>query len=139
MKNKKLKIFYGDCNDKIILRKALKRCTDVIHLGEIVGDPAVKLNKNFSIKNNYESTVLLVSECQKFKINKFIFASSCSVYGQSKLKCKETSKLNPISLYAKCKIECEKTILFFDTRQFCPVIMRLSTVYGTHQEKDSIL
>ena len=135
LKNKKLKIFYGDCNDKIILRKALKGCTDVIHLGEIVGDPAVKLNKNFFIKNNYESTVLLVSECQKFKINKFIFASSCSVYGQSKLKCKETSKLNPVSLYAKCKIECEKTILSFDTRQFCPVIMRLSTVYGDSPRK----
>ena len=39
------------------LRKALKGCTDVIHLGEIVGDPAVSLNDKFSIKNNYDSTV----------------------------------------------------------------------------------
>ena len=135
MKNKKLKIFYGDCNDKIILRKALKGCTDVIHLGEIVGDPAVKLNKNFLIKNNYESTVLLVSECQKFKINKFIFASSCSVYGQSKLKCKETSKLNPISLYAKCKIECEKTILSFDKTILSSNNETFNCLWGPHQEK----
>ena len=135
IKNKNLKIFKGDCNNKKILRKALNGCTDVVHLGEIVGDPAVSLNKNFSIRNNYESTVSVVSECLKQKINKFIFASSCSVYGESKLKCKENSKLNPVSLYARCKIECEKTILSFNSNQFCPVIMRLSTVYGDSPRK----
>ena len=134
-KNKNLKIIYGDCNNKIKLRKALKDCTDVIHLGEIVGDPAVSLNTKFSIKNNYLSTDFLVSECIKNKINKFIFTSSCSVYGESKLKCSENSKLNPVSLYAKCKIECEKAILSFKSKQFCPVILRLSTVYGDSPRK----
>ncbi len=135
MKNKNLKIFYGDCKNKIKLKKSLKNCTDVIHLGEIVGDPAVNINENFSIKNNFENTVFVVSECIKNKINKFIFASSCSVYGDSKIKCKENSKLNPVSLYAKCKIECEKSILSFKTQEFCPVILRLSTVYGDSPRK----
>ena len=44
-----------------------------------------------------------MSECIKKRINKFIFASSCSVYGNVKYKCNEKSKLNPVSLYAKCK------------------------------------
>ena len=133
--NKNLKIFYGDCNDKKKLRTAIKDCTDVIHLGEIVGDPAVSLNTKFSIKNNYLATDFLVSECIKNKINKFIFTSSCSVYGESKLKCSETSKLNPVSLYARCKIECEKSILSFKSKQLCPVILRLSTVYGDSPRK----
>ena len=50
-------------------------------------------------KNNFENTVFVVSECIKHKIDKFIFASSCSVYGESNLKCSEDSKLNPVSLY----------------------------------------
>ncbi len=135
LKDKRLKIFYGDCSNKKKLKQSIKNCTDVIHLGEIVGDPAVNINENFSIKNNYENTVFVVSECIKNKINKFIFASSCSVYGDSKLKCSETSKLNPVSLYAKCKIECEKSILSFKTDEFCPVILRLSTVYGDSPRK----
>ena len=77
----------------------------------------------------------MVSECIKNKINKFIFASSCSVYGDSKLKCNEKSSLNPVSLYAKCKIQCEKSILTFQSKDFCPVILRLSTVYGDSPRK----
>ncbi len=133
--NPKLKIFYGDCNDKKILNRAIADCTDVIHLGEIVGDPAVNINQNFSIKNNFENIVFVMSECIKKKINKFIFASSCSVYGNVKYECNEKSKLNPVSLYAKCKRECEKSILAFKSKECCPVILRLSTVYGDSPRK----
>ena len=49
-KNAALKIFYGDCNSLKKLRKRIKGCTDVIHLGEIVGDPAVSLDRNFNKK-----------------------------------------------------------------------------------------
>ena len=65
--NPKLKIFYGDCNDKKILNQAIANCTDVIHLGEIVGDPAVNINQNFSIRNNFENIVFVMSECIKKK------------------------------------------------------------------------
>ena len=95
----RLKIFYGDCDNKKILDKAINDCSDVIHLGEIVGDPAVNINQNFSIKNNFENTVFVMSECIKKKINKFIFASSCSVYGNVKYECNEKSKLNNESCY----------------------------------------
>ena len=135
LNNPKLKIFYGDCDNKKILNKAMTDCTDVIHLGEIVGDPAVNIDQNFSIKNNFENTVFVMSECIKKKINKFIFASSCSVYGNVKYECSEKSKLNPVSLYAKCKRECEKSILAFKSKECCPVILRLSTVYGDSPRK----
>ncbi len=135
LRNSNLKIFYGDCKNKLSLKASLQGCTDVIHLGEIVGDPAVNINETFSIKNNFENTVFVVSECIKHKIDKFIFASSCSVYGESNSKCNEESKLNPVSLYAKCKIECEKSILSFKSDDFCPVILRLSTVYGDSPRK----
>ena len=129
-KNKNLKIFIGDVNNKKILKKAISGCSSVIHLGEIVGDPAVSLNEKFSIKNNFEATSFLLNECIKSGIKRFIFTSSCSVYGFAKKKCNEKSKLNPVSLYAKCKVACEQQILSQKIKNFCPTILRLSTVYG---------
>jgi nucleoside-diphosphate-sugar epimerase len=76
-----------------------------------------------------------LSECIKYNIHKFIFASSCSVYGQTNKICNEESKLNPVSLYAKCKIASEKSILSHKSKTFCPVILRLSTVYGDSPRK----
>ena len=130
IKNKRLKIIVGDCFDKVKITKALKDCKHVVHLGEIVGDPATNINHDFSIRNNYENTNFVLSECIKHNIEKFIFASSCSVYGQTDDLCNEKSKLRPVSLYAKCKIASEKTILSYKSKTFCPVILRLSTVYG---------
>ena len=71
-----------------------------------------------------------MNECIKSGIKRFIFTSSCSVYGFAKKKCNENSKLNPVSLYAKCKVACEQQILSQRIKNFCPTILRLSTVYG---------
>jgi len=131
LKNKRLKIFIGDCFDRLKLRSSLIGVQDVIHLGEIVGDPAVNVNRKFSIKNNFVNTNLLLNECVKFNIRKFIFASSCSVYGDSMKLCRETSKTNPVSLYAECKLACEEQILSFSKiKRFEPIILRISTVHG---------
>jgi len=56
--------------------------------------------------------------------------SSCSVYGRNDEEVREDSELNPVSLYARCKIESEKAIRSFDSAAFCPTILRLGTVHG---------
>ena len=113
----------------------MEGCSSVIHLGEIVGDPAVALSEKNSIRNNYEATNFVVNECLKRRIKKFIFASSCSVYGYSQKVCSEKSKLNPVSLYAKCKIACEEQILSHNSKTFIPTILRLATVHGDSLRK----
>ncbi len=128
--NKKIKFFIGSCDSKVLLKKSIEGCSHVIHLGEIVGDPAVAHNEKLSIQNNYEATNTVINECIKNNIQKFIFASSCSVYGFSEKICNEKSKLNPVSLYAKCKVACEQQILSHNLKSFSPTILRLSTVYG---------
>ena len=97
---------------------------------EIVGDPAVAHNEKLSIQNNYEATNTVINECIKNNIQKFIFASSCSVYGFSEKICNEKSKLNPVSLYAKCKVACEQQILSHNSKSFSPTILRLSSLWG---------
>lgn len=134
-KIKNLNIFLGDCFSKKNLLRSLKGCSAVVHLGEIVGDPAVALNEKNSIKNNYEATNFVLNECLKHRIERFVFTSSCSVYGYSGKICNEKSKLNPVSLYAKCKIACEEQILSYKSDYFTRTILRLATVHGDSLRK----
>ena len=120
----------GDCRDEKAVGKALEDVDAVIHLGEIVGDPACGINKPFTIETNFAATQRIVELCVKRGIRRFLFASSCSAYGENDEEVDETSELNPVSLYARCKIESEKAIQSFNYEHFCPAILRLGTVHG---------
>tara|TARA_B100000315_G_C14565637_1_gene582801 strand:+ start:999 stop:2384 length:1386 start_codon:yes stop_codon:yes gene_type:complete len=126
----------GDCRDFETIKQALTDVDAVIHLGEIVGDLACSVNESFTIDTNYSATHMIVEQCIKLQIKRFIFASSCSVYGQSECEVTEDSPLNPCSLYARCKIESEKAILASHYNNFCPTILRLATVHGrSHRQR----
>ena len=126
----------GDCRDIRVVEKVLENVDAAIHLAEIVGDPACEVNENFTIETNYFATQMIAEQCLKQKISRLIFMSSCSVYGQNDEKVDEDSELNPVSLYARCKIESEKAILSFDHNFLCPTILRLATVHGmSHRQR----
>ena len=83
-------------------------------------------------KNNVIGTENLSTICKKYRISKFIFASSSSVYGdQRKFPIQENFKKNPKNYYAKTKLECEKIIkkkfINSDTEY---MIYRFFTVFG---------
>lgn len=106
----------------------------VINLAGVVGDPACELNPKFTRHCNYETTKLLAELTKKLKIPRFIFASSCSVYGQSNSdKLNEESEVSPLSLYAKDKLESEAFIRELSDSTFHPSILRLSTLFGWSQ------
>ncbi|CAB1057785.1 UDP-glucose 4-epimerase (EC [Olavius sp. associated proteobacterium Delta 1] len=128
--NPNFEFMRGDCREKEIVLRALDGVNAIVHLGEIVGDPACSINEPFTIDTNYSATHMIAETCMREGINRFIFASSCSVYGQSDKKLDEQSELNPISLYARCKIESENAIHSSDYNHFCPTILRLATVHG---------
>ncbi|MBW1781641.1 MAG: NAD-dependent epimerase/dehydratase family protein [Deltaproteobacteria bacterium] len=120
----------GDCRDRNTIEAALDGMDSVVHLGEIVGDPACGVNETLTIGTNYSATQMIAEACVKRGIKRFVFASSCSVYGQNGDDVNEMSEPNPISLYARCKIESEKAVLSFDYNRFCPTVLRLATVHG---------
>ena len=120
----------GDVRNTEVLMSALKDVDSVIHLGEIVGDPACSLNDNFTVDVNFMATKNITEICLLYGIRRLIFASSCSVYGISDRILSEESDLNPVSLYARCKIESERVILSHATDNFSPTILRLATVFG---------
>jgi nucleoside-diphosphate-sugar epimerase len=110
--------------------KAMQDVDSVVHLGAIVGDPACALNEQVTIDINLMATRMVAEVAKGLGIERFIFASTCSVYGASDELLDEHSQLNPVSLYAKTKIACEQVLLKMADPTFHPVILRFSTIYG---------
>tara|TARA_B100000700_G_scaffold113129_1_gene127219 strand:+ start:260 stop:1246 length:987 start_codon:yes stop_codon:yes gene_type:complete len=107
----------------------------VIHLAAIVGDPACKLYSEEAYQTNWTSTKNLIDQCIITKVEKFIFASTCSNYGKmydSNEILNENADLKPLSLYAELKVKCEEYILnqIDKSNKFFPTILRFATVYG---------
>jgi len=130
LENPDFEFIRGDCRDEKTLINVLDNIDTVVHLGEIVGDEACKINESFTIDINYSALHKIVDQCLKSKVRRFVFTSSCSVYGSNEHEVNEESELNPVSLYARCKIESEKVVLSYDYDHFCPTVLRLSTVHG---------
>ena len=114
--------------DKVVM--AVKGVSAVVHLGAIVGDPACALDESLTVDINLMATRMIAEVCKGFEVDRFVFASTCSVYGASDDLLDEYSKLNPVSLYAKTKIACERLLIGMAGAYFSPVILRFSTIFG---------
>jgi nucleoside-diphosphate-sugar epimerase len=110
--------------------KAVRDMDGVIHLGAIVGDPACKLDSQTSLETNLAATAMIRSVCCGAGIQRFLFASTCSVYGASDGLLDERSGPNPISLYACTKLGSERLLLGKQTEGFMPTVLRLGTAFG---------
>jgi len=103
----------------------------VIHLAALSNDPIGALNPQLTSDINYLASVRLARLAKEAGVKRFIFSSSCSVYGVAGDKLiDETGALNPATEYAKSKIESEKEIAKLADEKFSPVFLRNATVYG---------
>jgi nucleoside-diphosphate-sugar epimerase len=114
--------------DKVVM--AMRDVDAVIHLGAIVGDPACALDEDLTIEINLTATRRIAEIAKGCGVSRFIFASTCSVYGASDELLDEGSALNPVSLYARSKIACEQILEQMAGQGFAPVIFRFGTIYG---------
>jgi nucleoside-diphosphate-sugar epimerase len=102
----------------------------VIHLGGLVGDPACAFNLNLTKQINTIGTNKIVDLSIKYGVSKFVFASSCSVYGINDQICLETTEPKPISEYAISKINGENKLHSVKDKFDEIIIFRFSTLYG---------
>jgi nucleoside-diphosphate-sugar epimerase len=114
--------------DKVV--EATKNMDAVIHLGAIVGDPACALNEDLTIEVNLMATRMIAEVAKGSGVSRFIFASTCSVYGACDEVLDEHSVLNPVSLYARSKIASERVLLSLSDSNFAPTVLRFGTIYG---------
>jgi nucleoside-diphosphate-sugar epimerase len=111
--------------------RATRDADTVIHLGGIVGDPACAVDEDATLETNLAATQLLADVCRNNGVKRLVFASSCSVYGAAPDgTVDEESALRPVSLYAATKADSEKVLLAAQSRDFTPVMLRLSTAFG---------
>ena len=120
----------GDIRNIETIYKALKDIDSVVHLAAIVGDPACKQEPENTIEINYLATKVLAEACKYNQINRFIFASTASVYGIQEGLVHEEVTPNPVSLYARSKLKSEEGILSLVDENFSPTIFRMGTLYG---------
>jgi nucleoside-diphosphate-sugar epimerase len=114
--------------DKVV--EAMQDIDAVIHLGAIVGDPACALDEDLTIEVNLMATRMIAEVAKGCNVGRFIFASTCSVYGAGNELLDERSGLNPVSLYAQSKIASEKVLSGMATANFAPTTLRFGTIYG---------
>ncbi|MDD5421887.1 MAG: NAD-dependent epimerase/dehydratase family protein [Candidatus Omnitrophota bacterium] len=132
LKNRMFELVNGDMRDISTIVRALSGVDAVVNLAAIVGDPACKNRPEAAIETNYLANKALAEACKYHQINRFVYASTCSVYGTmdgNKLL-DENSALNPVSLYARSKIHAEEGILSLMDENFSPTILRMGTLYG---------
>ncbi|MBP7088042.1 MAG: NAD-dependent epimerase/dehydratase family protein [Candidatus Omnitrophica bacterium] len=130
--NKNFELIEGDMRNISTLVRVLNDVDAVVNLAAIVGDPACKNKPEAAIETNYLANKALAEACKYHQINRFIYSSSCSVYGfmEDDRLLDEKAPLNPISLYARSKVQSEEGILALEDENFSPIILRMATLYG---------
>ena len=110
----------------------------VYHLAGVSNDPGNGVDREEGFSINYDATINLYEKCIKNGVEKFVYPSSCSVYGKSKCISEENdiildeqSPINPLTDYAIAKSKVEKYILNKKySKEICTIIFRPATVYG---------
>lgn len=110
----------------------LKNVGAICHLAGLSNDPLGELNENLTLDINYKASVRLAKMAKKVGVQKFIFASSCSLYGISDTDkpVAEDGELSPLTAYAKSKIQTERDILPLASKDFVVASLRNATAYG---------
>tara|TARA_Y100001970_G_scaffold271226_1_gene366128 strand:- start:2631 stop:4016 length:1386 start_codon:yes stop_codon:yes gene_type:complete len=132
LKSKNLILVDGDTRSIDQTFEVVKKNDIVIHLAELVGDPLCEKRPSKTYSVNYLASMTISNICKNLGISKFIYVSSCSVYGARKDEnfADENSEINPLSVYGKLKALSEKTIIR-NLGEYCrPCILRLGTVFG---------
>ncbi len=103
----------------------------IMHLAAISNDPMGDLDPAITYGINREGTISLAQNGKQAGVSRFLFASSCSIYGKgTELTVDENGKTEPLTAYASSKIEAEKAIHALADQNFTPISLRNATAYG---------
>lgn len=130
-KHPKLKTVKGDIRNTALLNAILPGHDTIIHLACISNDPSFELNPALGKSVNLDAFRPLVEIAKKIGIQRFIYASSSSVYGiKSEPNVHEGMPLEPLTDYSRSKADCENILLEYQDDSFTTLIIRPATVCG---------
>ncbi len=108
----------------------------VVNLGGISNDPTAEFNPDANYEMNTIATEATAKQAKAAGVERYVFASSCSIYDQgvedpeADLILDETSEVHPRAAYSSSKYEAELRLLPLADKHFCPVVLRKGTIYG---------
>lgn len=120
----------GDIRDRTLVARVFADADAVVHLAGIVGDPACAAEPDLACAVNLDAAVALHEAAGRAGVARFVFASTCSVYGHCASPADEAAPLNPLSLYAQNKVDAETQLLGAVPGGMATTVLRFATVYG---------
>jgi UDP-glucose 4-epimerase len=135
LKTGKVDFVKGDINDSETVMNSVKGCNSIAHLAAIISVPFSVKNPQLTYETNIGGTLNLLHAGALLGVKKFVFISSCAVYGDPVyLPVDEAHPTNPLSPYAESKLLGERYCIGFHERtDLKSVIFRLFNVYGPRQ------
>ncbi|QDU34543.1 UDP-glucose 4-epimerase [Poriferisphaera corsica] len=116
---------------RAITAKDLETHDCVMHLAAISNDPMGDINPEITHSINRDASIRIAQLAKTAGVGRYLFSGSCSVYGQGeKLDLEETDPLNPLTAYAKSKIDTELEVSKLADDGFTPSFLRNATAYG---------
>lgn len=104
----------------------------IVYLAAISNDPMGSAFQKLTLDVNFYSCIKIAKLAKKHKVKRFIFASSCSIYGSNQgYAKKEKDGLDPLTTYAKSKIESEKQLEILSDEDFKVMCLRFATACGS--------
>lgn len=126
-----LQLIQGDMRDLDLLKRTIPGSDAVIHLACISNDPSFELDPSLGKSINYDCFRPLVEISRDGGVQRFIYASSSSVYGvKEEPNVTEDLPLEPLTDYSKFKAMCEEVLKEYQTPTFTTVTLRPATVCG---------
>ena len=114
-----------------IQKSDLQKCDAIIHLCALSNDPLGYFNPLITDEINHRASIKLAKLAKKAGVQRYMYASTCSIYGASKDDMvNEKSKPHPVTPYAVSKVRTEKDVSKLANTNFSPTFLRSSTAYG---------
>jgi nucleoside-diphosphate-sugar epimerase len=104
----------------------------VMHLAALCNDPLGDLDAELTYDVNYRSTVRLARAAKDARVSRFLFSSSCSLYGSGTedTPLDENAAFAPLTPYGESKIRAEQDLVELADDDFSPIFLRNATAYG---------
>src|SRR3954470_11790840 len=102
----------------------------IVHMAELSNDPLGELLSEVTYTVNHLGSLRLAELAIEAGVERFVYMSSCSVYGVAEGTVDETSPINPQTAYARCKVLVENALSAMADDDFSPTFLRNATAFG---------